>query len=74
MKKTMVNFGNDLQAFCEEGMDYQRALEESYSANFGLELNPAQEEVDPCPSFMFMSCEPEEEMRDLSAMTCTSKA
>jgi hypothetical protein len=39
----MVTFGEDLQTFCAEGMEFQKALEESYSANFGIELNPKPE-------------------------------
>ena len=48
-------------------MSLQQALEESYSANFGTELDEPEEEnnnVDPCPAFMLFHKEPEESEPD----------
>jgi hypothetical protein len=52
-KEMMHAFGANLHALCEEGMEYEQAVEESFAVMFGMRGGVKQkEDPDPCPVFM----------------------
>jgi hypothetical protein len=65
-KQMMSAFGADLHALCEEGMDYDQAVQECFATNvFGVMRGEClEEDADPCPAFMLKH---EEDDPDLQA-------
>ena len=50
----LTQFGDDLHALCEEGMDYHQAIQQAAMVNFDCDPTMLALDVDPdpCPSFM----------------------